>query len=188
MINIPTALTLLRIASVPLFIVSYYIYDSPVHWLSALIFVFAGITDWLDGYTARSLNQMTEFGAFLDPVADKIIVICALMMLLGESNSIWLVMPAMVIITREVTVSALREWLATISSNVSLPSSYLAKCKTALQMVALTLLILYTPTLPRIYWDIGIMFLSLSALLSVLSFLGYIKIAWPSLTFSIKKE
>ncbi|AUN94386.1 CDP-diacylglycerol--glycerol-3-phosphate 3-phosphatidyltransferase [Pseudazoarcus pumilus] len=142
--NIPNTLTLMRIALIPLFVGVFYL---PAAWLTDLqmnviatvLFVLAAITDWLDGYLARSLGQTSAFGAFLDPVADKLMVAAALIVLvqLGRVDAII----AVVIIGREITISALREWMARIGQSASVAVATVGKLKTAAQMIAIPMLL-----------------------------------------------
>ena len=141
LMNIPNAITLLRIGLVPVFVLFFYL---PYHWsfmASAVIFALAGITDWLDGYLARKLDQFTPFGAFLDPVADKLMVAIALVLLVERFGSWWFTIPAMVIIGREIVVSALREWMAELGNRTSVAVSYIGKVKTTFQILAILVLI-----------------------------------------------
>lgn len=143
-LNIPNTLTLMRIAVIPLFVGVFYL---PSHWLSdpqmnliaTVLFVLAAITDWLDGYLARTLGQTSSFGAFLDPVADKLMVAAALILLvqLGRADAV----VAVIIIGREITISALREWMARIGQSASVAVATIGKFKTAAQMTAIPLLL-----------------------------------------------
>ena len=122
-LNLPNILTLIRVLAIPVLVLVFYL---PFHWsdvCAALLFLAAGITDWLDGYLARKLNQTSPFGAFLDPVADKLIVAVALVMLVQVHATAWLAVPAMVIVSREITVSALREWMAELGQRCLLYTS-----------------------------------------------------------------
>ena len=123
--NLPNILTLLRIALIPIFIGVYYLPWEGRHLASAAIFGIAAGTDWLDGYLARKLDQFTPFGAFLDPVADKLIVASALIMLLESHANVLFALPTLVIIGREIVISALREWMAELGSRTSVAVSYL---------------------------------------------------------------
>ncbi|MFZ1294075.1 MAG: CDP-diacylglycerol--glycerol-3-phosphate 3-phosphatidyltransferase, partial [Pseudomonadales bacterium] len=117
--NIPNMLTLFRIALIPVFVLVFFL---PFHWsymASAVIFVLASLTDWLDGYLARRLDQSTSFGAFLDPVADKLMVVIALVLLVTQQDTVWFTVPALVVVGREILVSALREWMAEIGKRTS---------------------------------------------------------------------
>ncbi|CZF78337.1 CDP-diacylglycerol--glycerol-3-phosphate 3-phosphatidyltransferase [Grimontia kaedaensis] len=140
-LNIPIILTLIRIALIPVFVIAFYL---PYEWsafAAALIFVIAGATDWLDGYLARTLGQTTRFGAFLDPVADKVMVAIALVLIAEHYNSIWVTIPAATMIAREVIISALREWMAELGKRANVAVSWVGKFKTAAQMFALTMLL-----------------------------------------------
>ena len=141
--NLPNILTLSRIIMIPVFVIIFYL---PVQWsyfVSAIIFALAAATDWLDGYLARRLDQSTPFGAFLDPVADKLMVAVALTVLIEAHSSFILTIPATVIIGREIVISALREWMAEIGSRASVAVSYIGKIKTTAQMTSITLLLAY---------------------------------------------
>ena len=178
--NLPNTLTLLRIALIPVFIVVYYMPWQFSHILSAAIFGAAALTDWVDGYLARKLNQVTPFGAFLDPVADKLIVVAALVMLLEVHSSIWFALPAMIIIGRELVISALREWMAERNYREAVAVSILGKIKTWVQMVAVALLLLAVPENP-IFYQLGMLGIYIAAFFALLSMLIYIKQSWPQL-------
>lgn len=140
-LNLPTALTLMRVLLIPVFIVVFYL---PYEWSSfaaSAIFVIASVTDWLDGYLARKWNQTTRFGAFLDPVADKVLVATALVLITEYYHVIWISIPALTMIAREVIISALREWMAELGKRSSVAVSWIGKFKTAMQMLALVLLL-----------------------------------------------
>lgn len=136
--NIPNLLTMFRMLLIPVFLVIYYIPDTDAHFWAAFVFVIAAVTDALDGYIARKLNQFTAFGAFLDPVADKVMVAAALVMVVEDYASWWVTIPALTIVSRELVVSALREWMAQIGRQEQVKVSNLGKLKTVAQMVALT--------------------------------------------------
>jgi len=183
--NLPNKLTILRLAVVPLIVAVYYMSLSP--WPCVAIFVLASITDWLDGYTARQSNQVTDFGAFLDPVADKLLVVTILVLLMSTHHNTVLTISGIIIISREILVSALREWIAKSSIVHSIAVSSTAKLKTGFQMLALTCLLIGSKGMP-IAFDAGLFFLLISLALSLLSLINYIKIALPVLTFSTKQE
>ena len=179
--NIPNILTLLRVALIPIFILLFYM---PYHWsylAAALVFTLASVTDWLDGYLARKLQQSTPFGAFLDPVADKLLVVMALVLLTANFPSPWFVLPTAVIIGREVFISALREWMASRNQRDAVAVAYVGKLKTTVQMIAIIVLLAYSPEYP--YWllQIGYGLIYLAAALSLWSMVIYVKNAWPSL-------
>ncbi|EAZ99816.1 CDP-diacylglycerol--glycerol-3-phosphate 3-phosphatidyltransferase [Marinobacter sp. ELB17] len=177
--NIPNILTLSRIVMIPVFVVIFYM---PVQWsylVSAAIFTLAAVTDWLDGYLARKLNQSTPFGAFLDPVADKLMVAVALAVLIEEHAALILTLPATIIIGREIVISALREWMAEIGSRASVAVSYIGKIKTVAQMAAIIGLLAFPPGVVQA--DIAIGLLYLAAGLTLWSMGLYLKAAWPDL-------
>ncbi|MEN8130918.1 MAG: CDP-diacylglycerol--glycerol-3-phosphate 3-phosphatidyltransferase [Pseudomonadota bacterium] len=180
-INLPIILTLIRIALIPLFVVIYYL---PYDWawpLSALIFALAGITDWLDGYLARRLGQTSSFGAFLDPVADKLMVAVALVMLVGEHHSLYLAVPAMIIIGREIAISALREWMAEIGRPGSVAVRFIGKVKTTAQIIALLLLLYHHPLLGISTHLSGLILLNFAAALTLWSMVVYLYAAFHEL-------
>lgn len=185
--NIPNALTLLRILLIPVFVLLFYL---PVHGsyqAAAIVFALAGFTDWLDGYMARKLNQSTPFGAFLDPVADKLIVVIALGLLVERFGSWWFTIPAIIIIGREIVISALREWMAELGKRTSVAVSYVGKVKTALQMLAILVLLTAAPEPVGPLADIGCGLLILSATLTLWSMLAYLKAAWPEFELNNNK-
>lgn len=185
-VNLPTLLTWARIVMIPLVLGVFYL---PEHWLAplwqnvagALIFTLAAITDWFDGYLARKWNQTSAFGAFLDPVADKLMVAAALILLvqLGRADA-WL---AAIIIGREITISALREWMAQLGASKGVAVSFIGKVKTAAQMIAIVVLLLHVDFIPGIdlAW-IGSCCLFVAALLTLWSMGYYLRMAWPELT------
>ena len=177
--NIPNILTLSRIVMIPVFVFIFYM---PVQWsylVSAAIFTLAAVTDWLDGYLARKLNQSTPFGAFLDPVADKLMVAVALAVLIEEHAALILTLPATIIIGREIVISALREWMAEIGSRASVAVSYIGKIKTVAQMAAIIGLLAFPPGVVQA--DIAIGLLYVAAGLTLWSMGLYLKAAWPDL-------
>ena len=178
--NLPNTLTLLRIGMIPVFILVYYLPWGWSHVLSAAIFGVAALTDWVDGYLARKLGQVTPFGAFLDPVADKLIVVAALVMLLEVHSSLWFALPAMVIIGRELVISALREWMSERGYRETVAVSMLGKVKTWVQMIAVALLLLATPQYP-LFYQLGLVGIYGAAFLALWSMLLYLKQSWPQL-------
>jgi CDP-diacylglycerol--glycerol-3-phosphate 3-phosphatidyltransferase len=178
LINAPIILTLIRIALIPLFVVVYYL---PYEWawpLSSLIFAFAGITDWLDGYLARRLNQTSSFGAFLDPVADKLMVAVALVMIVDQYHSIYIAVPAMIIIGREITISALREWMAELGQSSSVAVRFVGKIKTTVQIIALLLLLYHHPLFTVPTHQIGVILVNIAAALTLWSMVVYLHAAF----------
>ncbi len=184
-LNIPNLLTWFRILLIPVFIGVFYLPDAVLsmhhkHQLSALIFALAALTDWLDGYLARALNQTSAFGAFLDPVADKLMVAAALIVLvkLGYVNMVI----AIIIIGREIAVSALREWMAQLGESRSVAVSMLGKMKTVSQMVAVLLLLYHEPLARLPTHAIGTWLIYLAALLTMWSMIFYLMLALPQIT------
>ncbi|MCA1937073.1 MAG: CDP-diacylglycerol--glycerol-3-phosphate 3-phosphatidyltransferase [Dechloromonas sp.] len=182
--NLPILLTWLRIVAIPLLIAVYYL---PADWATAqernliatLIFIAAALTDWADGYLARKLNQTSAFGAFLDPVADKLMVAAALIVLvqLGRADAI----VAAIIIGREITISALREWMAKIGAAKSVAVSMLGKVKTAAQMAAIPLLLFQASLFGINTMLAGEWLIWLAALLTLWSMGYYLRMAWPEI-------
>lgn len=200
--NLPNNLTIARIVMIPLFVAiaywppamginqpaisdnaianigMYHFSDSLLrHFLLTFVFVLAAITDWLDGYFARKMNISSAFGRFLDPVADKLMVAVALIILVQWHPDIIMAMSAIVIISREIAVSALREWMAELGNRTSVAVSYVGKIKTAFQMIAITVLLLNWQSLEKV----GYMLMIISVILTLWSMMIYLKAAWPYL-------
>jgi CDP-diacylglycerol--glycerol-3-phosphate 3-phosphatidyltransferase len=181
--NTPNLVTLSRIVLIPLIIGLYYV---PEEWLSyhgkniaaTVVFILAALTDWLDGYLARRLNQTSAFGAFLDPVADKLIVVGALIALLYLNRVDMLV--ALIIIGREIAISALREWMAKVGQAKSVAVAFIGKLKTVGQMVAIPLLLYNDPLFGALdcQW-LGTVLINVAAVLTVISMLYYLRKALP---------
>jgi len=187
--NAPNLLTLLRIFLIPVFIAAYYL---PFRWaplLATTLFVLAALTDWLDGYLARRLNQASPFGAFLDPVADKLMVASALVLLTADprvhsmvlDNRLFTIV-VLIIVGREITVSALREWMAELGERARVAVSFLGKFKTIGQMVAIPFLLYREPLFGLPVFRVGELLLYLAAGLTLWSMVIYLRAAWPSLT------
>ncbi len=178
-------LTLLRIIFIPLFVIVFYLPVSWAHVACALIFTVAAITDWLDGYVARKYNQSTPFGAFLDPVADKLMVAIALLLLVSiHHDSAWFVAAAAVIVGREIIISALREWMAELGQRASVAVSYIGKVKTTLQMIAIIFLL---TDLHQLY-NLGYIALAGAAGLTLWSMVLYLRAASPFLLANSSKK
>ncbi len=188
MMNIPTLITWFRIASVPLFFITFSLPYNGSHWFAVTIFILAAFSDWLDGYLARYLSQSSLFGAFLDPVADKLLVVTALILILLKSQAYYLTLPATIIIGREITVSALREWMATTGHAHVVTVSYLSKIKTLTQLIASTLLLICTACPNHLVFLTGVILLYLSAIFTLISMIYYFKIAWPQLIETQQKN
>ena len=188
--NFPIFLTWLRIVLIPLMIAVFYV---PEAWLpdisrnlaAALIFIVAGSTDWLDGYLARRWNETSAFGAFLDPVADKLMVAAALIILVYLDRVGVLI--AVIIIGREITISALREWMAQIGAHKSVAVSMIGKVKTAAQMSAIPLLLYYKPLGGVDIRLVGTVLVYVASVLTLWSMVYYVRMAWPYLVEQDKK-
>ena len=179
--SIPTILTLGRIVLIPVFVICFYL---PFKWsneLATLVFVLAAFTDWLDGYLARKLDQASPFGAFLDPVADKLMVTTALVVLVEANPDPMFAVPAAIIVGREIAISALREWMAEIGERAQVAVSQLGKWKTTAQMSALILLIFHDSVFGLPVFEAGVTLLYLSAVLTLWSMWLYLRAAWPVL-------
>ena len=195
MFNWPNVLTLLRISVIPLLVIFFYLPVWWAHLAAAVIFAVASITDWLDGYLARYLKQSTKLGAFLDPVADKLMVSVALVLIVAEPTFQFVSMssavltipapiitiPAAIIVAREIIVSALREWMAEIGKRASVAVSKLGKIKTTVQMLALIVLLYCDSSTNANIVFIGYVLLYAAATLTVWSMLIYLKTAWEQL-------
>ena len=178
--SLPNLLTLGRIVLIPVFVIFFYLPFHYAHAITAFIFTAACFTDWLDGYLARKLKMISPFGAFLDPVADKLLVSTSLLLLVGARDINYITIPAIVIVGREIVISALREWMAEIGSRASVTVDYVGKVKTFIQMVALGLLLAFNPITS--WWGtLGFILLYVSAILTIWSMVIYLSIAWPLL-------
>lgn len=200
--NLPNNLTIARIVMIPLFVAIAYwppalgigvapISDNVIanigmndfsdsllrHFLLTFVFVLAAVTDWLDGYLARKMNIVSAFGRFLDPVADKLMVAAALIILVQWHPNIIMAIAAIVIISREIAVSALREWMAELGNRTSVAVSYVGKLKTTFQMVAITVLLLNWQSLEMV----GYLLMVAAVILTLWSMMIYLKAAWPYL-------
>jgi CDP-diacylglycerol--glycerol-3-phosphate 3-phosphatidyltransferase len=184
--NLPMVLTWARIAMIPMIIGVFYVPDwfIPAHWknvTACALFTLAAITDGFDGYLARRYGLITRLGAFLDPVADKLMVSAALVVLLTLGRIDEFV--ALVIVGREITVSALREWMAHVGASASVAVNWLGKFKTIMQMVAIPVLLYHDPLFGVIpVAAIGTVLIYIAAVLTVYSMFYYLRLAWPYLT------
>ena len=186
-LNIPNILTMARVALIPVFLLIAYwppaigiaAHDGRIvrHLILTAIFVLAAMTDWLDGYLARTLNQSSAFGRFLDPVADKLMVAAALIVLVQWQPTISMAFAAIVIISREITVSALREWMAELGARTNVAVSTVGKYKTAFQMIAISVFLLNWK--PLEVWAYALMYTAV--ILTLWSMIIYLKAAWPYL-------
>ncbi len=188
LLNTPNILTFLRIALIPAFIVAYYLARPWAHALATGLFILAALTDWLDGYLARRLEQTSPFGAFLDPVADKLMIAAALVLLVADPyvqahvlDTRLFAVVVLVILGREIAVSALREWMSEVGKRSHVAVSVIGKAKTSAQMIAIPFLLWRDP-----FWDLpvlqlGEILLYSAAALTLWSMLSYLKAAWPNL-------
>jgi CDP-diacylglycerol--glycerol-3-phosphate 3-phosphatidyltransferase len=181
MLNLPNILSLLRIFLIPVLVVLFFLPFASAPIWATLVFVLAAVTDWLDGYLARKWNQTSPFGAFIDPVADKLIVVVALVMVLYKTPTWYVLVPVILIIARELTVSALREWMAELGQRGVVKVSKMGKWKTTFQMIAIACLIFYKPFFGIPVFDIGVVLLYVAAWLTLLSMFNYLQAAWPLL-------
>jgi CDP-diacylglycerol---glycerol-3-phosphate 3-phosphatidyltransferase len=180
-LNLPNALTWLRILMIPAIIVLFFL---PYWWADPAAcagFVLAGITDSLDGYFARKLGLTSRLGAFLDPVADKLIVAAALVLIVSKDPRWFVVLMAIVIVGREIAVSALREWMAVIGARARVAVSGLGKLKTIMQIVGLSCLLFRRDLLRLPIYQLGLLFTLLATILTLWSMIVYLRLAWPEL-------
>lgn len=180
--NLPTHLTLLRIILIPVLVALFYLPWHMAHVACGVVFAIAGLTDWLDGYLARKMSQTTLFGAFLDPVADKLMVAITLVLIVQADPNPWVAIAAAVIIGREITIASLREWMAEIGHRKSVEVSWLGKWKTTAQMVAIEILLLSMDVWKEPLKAGGQLLLLVSAVLTLWSMISYLKAALPALT------
>lgn len=185
--NLALFLTWMRLVAIPVVIFVYFLPFASAHIIATIFFFFACVTDYFDGYIARTRKQATALGAFLDPVADKLLVTCALITILSRGYSAWLFLPVTVIICREITISALREWMAELGKRASVAVSAVGKVKTTLQMWAIGFLLFVHPGISVWYLRTGIILLNIAAILTLWSMIIYIKIAMPDLTLAGKQ-
>ena len=177
--NIPNTITVIRICMIPVLVAVFYLPFKNHLLFAAGIFAVAAATDWVDGYLARRLGQMTKLGAFLDPVADKLMLVIALVLLVERYDTILFTLAACVIIGREIVISALREWMAELGKRTSVAVSYVGKVKTVFQMVAIVGLLAVDPATDE-GWMLALSYLMLytAAVLTLWSMFIYLKAAW----------
>ncbi|KAB8179451.1 CDP-diacylglycerol--glycerol-3-phosphate 3-phosphatidyltransferase [Lysobacter maris] len=180
-LTVPTILTLLRILLIPVLVLVFYLPFKWTNFAAAFIFALASVTDWLDGWIARRYDQHSAFGAFLDPVADKLMVAIALMLIVQKHPTVWMTLWAAVIIGREIAVSALREWMAELGQRARVKVASIGKIKTVVQMLALVCLLYQEPFAGLPVFAIGEWMLAAAALLTLWSGLAYLRAAWPTL-------
>lgn len=177
-LNLATILTMGRIALIPVLVLLFYAPWSWTHLAAAMVFLVAALTDWLDGWVARRYDQASSFGAFLDPVADKLMVAVALVLVLQRDPHPWLAVVCAVIIGREISISALREWMAELGKRASVRVGGVGKIKTIVQMAALTMLIWRDPLWGLPIYSIGLVLLVFAAVLTLWSAAQYLQAAW----------
>ncbi|WP_285817791.1 CDP-diacylglycerol--glycerol-3-phosphate 3-phosphatidyltransferase [Echinimonas agarilytica] len=178
MYTLPNILTLFRIGLIPVFLLAFYLPLENSHFWATLVFFIASMTDMLDGYLARRLEQTSPLGAFLDPVADKIIVAVALVLVAVDFNEIWITVPAMIIISREIVISALREWMASIGKSAQVAVGQIGKIKTTAQMLCLGGLVWQQSEF--MIW-LAVALLYVAAALTIWSMVIYLSSAWKYL-------
>jgi CDP-diacylglycerol--glycerol-3-phosphate 3-phosphatidyltransferase len=183
--NLPNLLTWLRVLAIPLLVAVFFlpISASAMNTTATVLFVAAAVTDWVDGWLARKLGQTSAFGAFLDPVADKLLV-CAALVMLVELNRVGALV-AVIIIGREITISALREWMAQIGARGSVAVHSIGKFKTIAQLVAIPMLLYHAPLMGVDVHRVGTWLIYVAAVLTVWSMFYYLRKAWPYLSESM---
>lgn len=189
--NLPNLITICRVLVIPLAVASYYLPFHPLNTILAGFWIFiAAVTDWLDGYLARKWQQQSKFGAFLDPVADKLVVATGLILLVDHYQSVWLTIPAVLIIAREIIISALREWMAILGASQVVAVSSIGKWKTTLQLVGIVTLLAfplenYIPYWPKILIGlpepVGFIILYAALILTLVSLIKYLRAAVKTL-------
>lgn len=176
----PNSLSLLRILLIPIFVL-FYIFSGTHQWIAGLLFAIASITDLLDGYLARRTGKTTSFGTFLDPTADKLTVISALVLLVGMHGNLWLTLPGLVIVCRELLVSSLREWMAERQVRQQVAVNTISKAKTLVQMVAIVILLSNPPMFKFPWIFLGYILIYVATGLTLWSMFLHLRSAWPVL-------
>ncbi|HEX5788670.1 MAG TPA: CDP-diacylglycerol--glycerol-3-phosphate 3-phosphatidyltransferase [Woeseiaceae bacterium] len=184
-LNFANILTLFRIAAIPIVVICFYSPIPDARPIAAVIFAVAALTDLVDGWVARRFKQQSRFGEFLDPVADKLMVVIVLVMLVQTQSNLWEDVIAMIIIGREITISALREWMATIGERANVRVHLSGKIKTTLQMMGITFMVWELPVLDIDIYRVGYGMLIVAAVMTIYSMLVYLKAAWPSMSREI---
>ena len=188
LLTIPNLLTLARIVAIPLFVIAYFLASEESKIIPVTIFVLAALTDLLDGYLARKLNKVSQFGAFLDPVADKLMVCTALILLVSDSDitshvqfQSFFVIAVVIVVGREISVVAVREWMAEMGDRTSVATSFLSKIKTVSQMVAIIALVYEHAIGGLSMLVVGEFLLYIAAVLTIWTMIQYLIVAWKSL-------
>ena len=179
--NLPNILTWIRIAAIPVVVYCFFSSLEFARPIAGIVFGLAAITDVLDGYAARKLGQTSRFGEFLDPVADKLMVTVALVLILQSDPRIVIALIAMIIIGREITVSALREWMAGLGAREEVKVSVAGKVKTTLQMFGIAFMVYQRDTFGLELYDVGFILLLAAAGMTMWSMIVYLRAAWPSM-------
>ena len=177
-LKIPNILTIGRIIIVPIFVLTFFIPGFFGDLIPFFLFVIASFTDYLDGFFARYMKQATNFGAFLDPVADKLLVIITLILLITENQDIFFLVPVLIIVTREFLVIAIRQRLAEVGDSIKLSVLLISKVKTAIQLISLLFLLFKFPIFGIDIYQLGIHLLQIASLLTLISFFYYVKKSW----------
>ena len=183
-LNFANILTLFRIAAIPVVVLCFYAPFEHARPLAAVLFGIAAVTDVIDGWIARRFNQMSRFGEFLDPVADKLMVVIVLVMLVQGQSNLWEDIIAMIIIGREIAVSALREWMATIGERARVKVQFSGKLKTTLQMFGIGFMVWQEPLFGLDTYRLGYYLLLAAAVLTIYSMFIYLRAAWPTIKAS----
>ncbi len=179
--NVPNFLTVIRILFIPIIIYLFFIDGEYSRLLAALVFLFASVTDYFDGYFARLMKQQTNFGEFLDPIADKMLVITMLVLLVSENSDLLFVIPVLIIISREFLVIAIRQRLAEINSNHKLKVLLISKIKTGLQLTSLFFLLYKNNILGFNSYLFGVYLLQIASILTIISFIYYVRMSWSAI-------
>ena len=182
-VTLPTAITLFRIGLIPLFVLVFYLPFSWANIVATAIFAVASFSDWVDGYLARSMQLESSFGAFLDPVADKLMVVVVIVLLVEANPSIYVALPSIVIVAREISISALREWMAQLGASTTVQVSFVGKTKTVAQMMALGFMIFSEPLMGLPIFQIGLAIYYFAAVLTIASMIIYLRAAWPVIRY-----
>jgi CDP-diacylglycerol--glycerol-3-phosphate 3-phosphatidyltransferase len=180
-LTIPNLLTLFRILLIPVLVVVFYLPFGWTHYAAALVFILAALTDWADGWIARRFQQFSEFGAFLDPVADKLTVSTALFLIVQKDPTIYMALTAAVIVGREIAISALREWMSAIGHSGRVKVAWIGKIKTIVQMVAISLLLFRENIREIPVYLLGEVLIGIAAALTLWSGFNYLRAAWPAM-------
>ncbi len=181
MLTLPNLLTLFRILLIPVLVLVFYLPFEWTHFAAALVFVLGALTDWADGWVARRFGQISEFGAFLDPVADKLTVSTALFLIVQKDPTVFMALTAAVIVGREIAISALREWMAAIGHSGRVKVAWIGKIKTIVQMVAIGMLLFRVDFVGLPIYAIGEWLLGSAAVLTLWSGYNYLRAAWPAM-------